>query len=407
MILFGTSIPEQIIFFELRKIFPDALSRFKEDHKEIDIYLPNLKIGIEYDGVYYHQFKVKQDNSKNLFLNQLGIYVIRIREVGLPTLDPFNGVCIESDAFVKNFSGYEDLRKLLIKIMLEIGKAVPDLEYRYNVNDINFSNEELNKDILGVYSNIYKTKVDNNLLSCCGIEMWNLKKNSNLNPENISLETSLMVRANFTCPNGNNIMMPISFLISQSSCDHNCSLCRSNYCVLIPKCKFACEKKTKYLFKCFTNNHLTNTEVVCFIYDKQASTFLLNYLLNGESNDKKLAIQHSLFYEKFNRLYFKYELIWPDKIEDFELIKKIEDRFNCFINFDISKFDNIDNRYFIISYLENCLYKRHEPFLDLLARLHIIEGLKNKTISESLARYFVKMLKYMPDAEKYEYHSIK
>ncbi|MDB2536376.1 zinc-ribbon domain-containing protein, partial [Amylibacter sp.] len=40
------------------------------DGKELDLYIPTLKIGIEYDGAYYHAKKLKQDNEKNNFFSE-------------------------------------------------------------------------------------------------------------------------------------------------------------------------------------------------------------------------------------------------------------------------------------------------------------------------------------------------
>ena len=46
---------------------------------EVDIYIPELKIGIEYDGVYWHQDKLEKDKEKNAGLSP-SVLLIRIRE---------------------------------------------------------------------------------------------------------------------------------------------------------------------------------------------------------------------------------------------------------------------------------------------------------------------------------------
>ena len=52
---------------------------------EIDIYFPNMKIGIEYDGVYYHNDKVRYAryilDKKEFFWNNFGIHIIFVNSI--------------------------------------------------------------------------------------------------------------------------------------------------------------------------------------------------------------------------------------------------------------------------------------------------------------------------------------
>ena len=50
-----TSRQEVLLFSELKFIFKDCKHRYKLNNKEIDVYIPQLNIGIEYDGSYYHK----------------------------------------------------------------------------------------------------------------------------------------------------------------------------------------------------------------------------------------------------------------------------------------------------------------------------------------------------------------
>ena len=76
-----TSFPEQAIFFYLGKKYT-AKSRYKIDKWEIDVFLPDYKIGIEYDGIYYHNSKVSQQREaiKNKIIKANGIHLIRVKE---------------------------------------------------------------------------------------------------------------------------------------------------------------------------------------------------------------------------------------------------------------------------------------------------------------------------------------
>lgn len=80
-----TSFPEQTIFFYLKKIYDDAISGYKElfdNNMELDIYVPSIKTGIEYDGKAWHSsdasFAREQHKYDVCKLNQ--IKLIRIKE---------------------------------------------------------------------------------------------------------------------------------------------------------------------------------------------------------------------------------------------------------------------------------------------------------------------------------------
>lgn len=79
-----TSFAEQAVFFYIKKIYPDAVNRYKEIFKngmELDIFIPSRKIAIEYDGVFWHKAKsIKRDQIKYQICKENGIHLIRIRE---------------------------------------------------------------------------------------------------------------------------------------------------------------------------------------------------------------------------------------------------------------------------------------------------------------------------------------
>lgn len=97
-----TSFPEQAIYYYLKKDFPDAQNRYMlDDAIELDIYLPNQQLAIEYDGSRFHNTSagLKRDQRKYAYLQKLGIYLIRIKESKKETyLEGVADVCL----------GYED-----------------------------------------------------------------------------------------------------------------------------------------------------------------------------------------------------------------------------------------------------------------------------------------------------------
>ena len=80
-----TSFPEQVLFWYLSRDFPSSVvNRHKEiiDGKayEIDIFLPAIMTGVEYDGLYWHKAKSDQDKKKDEVLQKKGFRLFRVRE---------------------------------------------------------------------------------------------------------------------------------------------------------------------------------------------------------------------------------------------------------------------------------------------------------------------------------------
>jgi len=113
-----TSFPEQAIYFYLKKIFNNKVKNnfiLHEDNNkiEIDIFLPNYNLAIEYDGAFSHKNRIVQDDKKNKILNEMGIKVIRIREQKLPILSEFSGFIIKSNPRIS-----ENIQNILNEIRL-------------------------------------------------------------------------------------------------------------------------------------------------------------------------------------------------------------------------------------------------------------------------------------------------
>lgn len=107
----ASSFPEQALFFYLSKLYPDAVNRHTDYDCEIDIFIPSIKTGIEYDGFAWHQ-DLKKDLNKNKKLQKNGIRIIRIREKGCPPF-PATEKCIVFDI---NRS-YTDLYDVLVSLI--------------------------------------------------------------------------------------------------------------------------------------------------------------------------------------------------------------------------------------------------------------------------------------------------
>lgn len=137
-----TSKPEMRLNSELQYVFKNVISRYKQENREIDIYLPDFKIGIEYDGMYFHDEASNKgkDINKNKFFRDKGIEIIRVREAPLEKLeekdiivDVYNFRKRNIDSLLKNLRPFVgDIEKEKIKTYIKKkGFVNEDLYKRY------------------------------------------------------------------------------------------------------------------------------------------------------------------------------------------------------------------------------------------------------------------------------------
>ena len=74
--------------------FPNVMSRKKLEGFEVDIFIPDLSIGIEYDGSYWHTDKQDHDLKKQAALEALGVKLLRVREKPLSKISA-NDIIVE------------------------------------------------------------------------------------------------------------------------------------------------------------------------------------------------------------------------------------------------------------------------------------------------------------------------
>ena len=134
-----TSAPELRIYAEFQKIFQNVENRKKIDGKELDIYLPDYNIGIEYDGVRWHLGKEIIDKEKIKYFKNINIKVFRVREEPLEKISKWD-VLVHKRRFLK-----KDVNNLL----LNLSKFEPKIKENY-LQYIQ-SNEFINNDKYNEY----------------------------------------------------------------------------------------------------------------------------------------------------------------------------------------------------------------------------------------------------------------
>ena len=120
---------ELTITFELMKFFKNIdpkgfKTRLGDRLRAIDIYIPKLKLCIEFDGSYWHKGKRELDKIKSEMLFKEGFKLIRVREEPLKKIydtdviskQPYNGKQVTNDILSVILEMYELDDKIVSKI---------------------------------------------------------------------------------------------------------------------------------------------------------------------------------------------------------------------------------------------------------------------------------------------------
>ena len=106
-----TSKPELYLLSELESLFDVVHHRLKINSLEVDIFIDDIKLGIEYDGAFFHKDRLFEDKNKKNKLKDFGINMINIREKPLSKI-------FENDLIIKQNEDFQNITiNLLIKIL--------------------------------------------------------------------------------------------------------------------------------------------------------------------------------------------------------------------------------------------------------------------------------------------------
>lgn len=206
--IFQTSFPEQAVYFYVKKYFPDAINKCKDIFKngmELDIFIPSLKVGIEYDGFAWHNNSSaqKRENKKYLLCKENGIKLYRIKEDS--ATNEYADITYSVPKFSYNNS-------------IELSSTISTL-----INNIS-TNLRTDIDIKRDLFQIYKYKIIKYEDSLAAIypdlsAEWHPILNEGLKPENVLPGTALKVW--WRCSNGHEWKAPV---VNRSK-GHGCDIC--------------------------------------------------------------------------------------------------------------------------------------------------------------------------------------
>lgn len=166
-----TSFPEFVLYYYLRMVDKTVIHCYKDLGFELDIYIPSKKIGIEYDGKYWHQNKFEIDLKKNKRCADLGITLYRIREL-LPSLN---------DTSIDIICNTKNLDMIVRDLVFSIYGEIVDVNFRRDcilINDLRILSER--QDSLAVKNSEVASE-------------WHPTKNKKTNPSNVSCFSHMSV----------------------------------------------------------------------------------------------------------------------------------------------------------------------------------------------------------------------
>ena len=171
-----TSFLEKAVFYYIKKCFLDA----KENESvswlgkaELDIYIPSINVGIEFDGYYWHK-NIEKDMKKDILCHENGVKLIRIRDDMCPKYESSAIKII----YGKN-TALESLDDAIIELLNYLQK-----EFGTNVKfDVN-----VDRDYSSIMDDFVTREKENSIATQRPdlLKFWDYEKNGKIKPEFVS-----------------------------------------------------------------------------------------------------------------------------------------------------------------------------------------------------------------------------
>ena len=205
-----TSFAEQAFYFYIKKLYPDAINRYTEifdNRMELDVFIPSIRLAIEYDGVFWHKNK-NREKIKYQYCKKNNIKLIRIKEASSDCWDIADKIYHRD-----NLDDRKNLQNLINVVLQDI--ELPRGTFMFHYPDVNIERDK--NEIL----NSYHTKQLENSLEKTHpklVEEWNYSKNDTLLPS--MFQAGSDERVWWICPTcGNEWQTSISHRTSGTGCN--------------------------------------------------------------------------------------------------------------------------------------------------------------------------------------------
>lgn len=203
------SIPEKAILFYLKKVFDDVIENYRPEFlsgREIDIYVPTIKLGVEYDGERWHS-DIDKDIWKNKQCELHGVKIIRIREPNCPTIPN----AIVTPKPIMNGNHMTKPIKTLLRIIAK------DCNIRVDIDvDCCRDNAEICKTLTNSMSGKSLAELSPNIA-----KEWDYDKNYPLTPNEIANRAGR--KAWWRCPKGHSYSSVVASRTGKDAC--GCPIC--------------------------------------------------------------------------------------------------------------------------------------------------------------------------------------
>ncbi len=209
------SLPEKAIYYYFSQKFQINENIKINKQMELDLFFPELNLGIEYDGRAWHK-NLERDLKKDEICESNNIKLIRIREKGL--------IEYKTSAYIITTQNPNSSLMFMEQVLIEILNFI---NQTYNMNlsiDIN-----IERDYYSILSLIEKFEIKNSLSTQFPelLKEWNYEKNGNLKPNMISKGSSKKVW--WVCKNGHEWKASIS---NRTNDKNQCPFCQKKKTVV-------------------------------------------------------------------------------------------------------------------------------------------------------------------------------
>lgn len=168
-----TSFQEQTIYYYVKKMYPSAINGVRNvigHNMEIDIYIPEKKFGIEYDGSKWHKRYTNRSKMKYKLCKDNGIFLLKATDLKRNIID----------CDVRIVTNPQPTNDDYVNIIEEVARITG---YNGDVPTVSIKDDTFK--ILETYKKV-KYEKSFGFKNPLAVEFWDFEKNCGVNPYDIS-----------------------------------------------------------------------------------------------------------------------------------------------------------------------------------------------------------------------------
>lgn len=203
------SFPEKAIFFYTHQQYQDAVENYRPNWlngREIDVFIPSIQTGIEYDGEQFHR-DIRFDIEKDCLCERNGVRLIRVREPECPKLEK------QKDVYCLKNRSEKELEAVICNILQQLNSGA---EGMLKLPEINIAADRSEiYDLIGYIERESALSSTHPQLA----KEWHPTKNGTLTPDKVTKGSDKVVW--WMCEKGHIWDTSISHRVS----GHKCPIC--------------------------------------------------------------------------------------------------------------------------------------------------------------------------------------